>query len=264
MRQERDGIALQEAACKQAACKQTPCKQGRTSRLQPLFLDVCAEDSITSAVAQIRAAVGQEGLFGLVNNAGISIASPLEYLPLDDLRQQLEVNVIAQIAVTQACLPLLREAGGRIVMMSSTSGLFASPFLGPYAASKFALEALSDSLRVELRRWGIAVVLIEPGTIATPIWEKSLAAAEERLAGLPDTVYEYYGPLIGRMIAYAQRSGEVGLPAEEVARVVAKALVARRPRARYLVVKPDSGVIRRLLRMAPTPLRDWLVAWRLK
>jgi NAD(P)-dependent dehydrogenase (short-subunit alcohol dehydrogenase family) len=234
--------------------------QEASSRLQAVILDVCDAVSVSSAIEQIKAGVGQAGLAGLVNNAGISVAGPLEFLPLEDLRRQLEVNVVGQIAVTQACLPLLRLGRGRIVMMSSTSGLFASPFLGPYAASKFALEALSDSLRLELRRWGMAVVLVEPGAIVTPIWSKSLSVARSMRENLPELAQANYGDMMDRVELLAKGSAEKGLPAEAVARVVAEALSVRRPRARYQVVRPASGGVRRLLLHTPTPMRDWLVA----
>lgn len=248
IRRESDGPALQLEA--------SPC-------LQPVLLEVCDPPGISRAVEQIADQVGQSGLAGLVNNAGVSVAGPLEFLPLEELRRQLEVNVIGQIAVTQACLPLLRQGRGRIIMMSSTSGLFSAPLLGPYAASKFALEALSDSLRLELRRWGMPVVLIEPGSIATPIWDKSLSVARGMRQQLPELGEIYYGDLMDRVEQAARDSATKGLPAEQVARVVAEALGSTRPRARYLVVRPGSRLARRLLRLAPTPLRDWLVARRL-
>ncbi|HEY7923524.1 MAG TPA: SDR family oxidoreductase, partial [Vicinamibacteria bacterium] len=126
--------------------------------------------------AQIKAAAdGVEELHALVNNAGIAIAMPLEFVPLDELRHQLEVNVVGQVAVTQAFLPVLRRARGRIVFVGSIAGRSALPFLGPYAASKHALEAIADSLRVELRPWGIHVAIVEPGSIRTPIWTRGAA-----------------------------------------------------------------------------------------
>ena len=133
---------------------------------------------IAAAAETVGRAVGDAGLAGLVNNAGIVVAGPLEILPLDQLRLQFEVNVVGQIAVTQAFLPLLRKARGRIVNMSSLNGRIASPYLAPYAASKHALEAMNNAMRVELRAWGIRVSVIEPGATTTPIWDKSLAAAD--------------------------------------------------------------------------------------
>lgn len=139
-------------------------------RLQPLFLDVTISESIAAARETVEASVHPGGLSGLVNNAGIPLGGPLEFLDLDDIRCQFDVNFFGAISVTQAFLPLLRRARGRIVNMSSSGGLLALPFMGPYAASKFAMEAISDSLRVELKPWGISVSVVEPGAIATPIW----------------------------------------------------------------------------------------------
>ena len=139
----------------------------RQHGIEPVELDVTDAAQIDAATA----AVGPE-LDGLVDNAGIAVAAPLELVPLDELRRQLEVNVVGQIAVLQAVLPALRRARGRVVLMGSIGGRSALPFLGPYAASKHALEALADSLRVELRPFGLAVSIVEPGSIATPIWRK--------------------------------------------------------------------------------------------
>lgn len=172
-------------------------------------------------------------LDGLVNNAGIAITGPLEFLPIEELRRQLEVNVIAQLAMIQACMPALREAGGRIVNISSISGRVALPLYGPYAASKFALEALSDSLRREQQ--DVPVVLVEPGSIATPIWDRSLKAADALYDAMPPVAHERYDKLVSSLRALAQRQGEEGLPPEAVARIVATALVTERPRTRYVI-----------------------------
>ena len=150
----------------------------------PLLLDVTDSAQIAAAAETVGRAVGDAGLAGLVNNAGIVVAGPLEILPLDQLRLQLEVNVVGQIAVTQAFLPLLRKARGRIVNMSSLNGRIASPYLAPYAASKHALEAVNNAIRLELRAWGIRVSVIEPGATTTPIWDKSIAAADALAANV--------------------------------------------------------------------------------
>lgn len=149
-----------------------------SDRLVPVLIDVTDAESIANTAAMIREATGEKGLVGLVNNAGITVAFPLEFIPLEELRRQLEVNVVGHVAVTQAMLPMLRTARGRIVNVSSISGRIAAPYVGPYAASKHALEAISDSLRIELRNFGIHVALIEPGDVDTPIWQKSRAAAD--------------------------------------------------------------------------------------
>ena len=150
----------------------------RERGIEPLTLDVTRASDVAAAAETIGGT-----LDGLVDNAGIAIAAPLELVPLDELRRQLEVNVVGQVAVAQAFLPALRRARGRIVLMGSIGGRSALPFLGPYAASKHALEAVADSLRVELRPWGIAVSIVEPASIATAIWQKGATRAEELRAG---------------------------------------------------------------------------------
>ena len=206
-----------------------------TGRLRPVILDVTDGATITAAHSTVAAAVGEAGLHGLFNNAGSAVAAPLEYLPLDDLRRQLEVNVIGLVAVTQAFLPLLRRARGRIVITGSTNGFLAPAFVGPYAASKHAVEALADALRRELRPFGLEVALLEPGDIATPIWERSAAAGRELEARLSDEARARYGAAIEAVKAYAAETARKASPAEEVAAVVEEALTAERPRTRYLV-----------------------------
>jgi NAD(P)-dependent dehydrogenase (short-subunit alcohol dehydrogenase family) len=229
--------------------------------LTPVYLDITDPDSVVETARLVADTVGEAGLDGLVNNAGIAVAGPLEFIALPDLRLQLEVNLTGQVAVTQAVLPLLRQARGRIVNISSVGGLLAAPYFAPYSASKFALEALSDSLRVELRPWGIRVVVVEPGSIATPIWEKSLAEAEERLAAMPPAAEQLYGaafPILRRLV---KSSAQRGLPAEQVARVVAEALTARNPRARYVIPRRRGYTIA-LARLLPVWLRDRILSLR--
>jgi NAD(P)-dependent dehydrogenase (short-subunit alcohol dehydrogenase family) len=230
-----------------------------SDRLVPVHLDVTDAVSVKAAAETVAHALGDAPLSGLVNNAGIAVASPLEFVPLDALRRQLEVNVIGQVAVTQVFLPSLRSSRGRIVNMGSVSGRFASPFMGPYSASKFALEALSDSLRLELRPWGIHVSILEPGVIATPIWRKSLLAADELAMGMPEEAHTLYGRAIEAIRKRVESIG--GIPAERVARVVAHALTARRPRPRYVVGRDARVAVG--LSYLPTRMRDWLVAKRL-
>lgn len=234
-------------------------QQQASKWLVPVLLDVTDPASIAAAVDTVAAIVGQEGLAGLVNNAGIALSGPLEFLPIAELRRQFEVNVIGQVAVTQAFLPLLRQGRGRVVNMGSISGRVAMPFLGPYAASKFALEALTDSLRVELRPWGIEVAIIEPGSIATPIWEKSLALADELIRHLPPRGHKLYGAALAAARERGIHAGLAGIPPDAVARVVAHALTAKRPKTRYLVGR---GLWLALLfaKFIPDRLRDWLIA----
>ncbi len=227
-------------------------------RLVPVRLDVTDEASIAAAAAQIDAATGDAGLWGLVNNAGIAISGPLEALPLALWRQQLEVNVLGQVAVTQAMLRLVRRARGRIVNMGSISGLVAAPFMGPYAASKHALEAVTDALRVELAPWGIGVSIVEPQSIKTPIWDKARNAAHAMFQQMPVHVEELYGNLLraaGRNVA---RFEAAGLPVSRVVRAVVHALSAKRPRPRYPVGLQTHAAYR-VWHLLPTGLRDRIV-----
>ncbi len=207
----------------------------RGQGVQPLMLDVSEEDSIASARAEVDQASGGR-LAALVNNAGIAVSAPLEYIPIDRFRRQLDVNLIGQVAVTQSMLPFLRGARGRVVNVSSIGGRVALPLLAPYAASKFGLEAVSDSLRRELRHLGVEVVVVEPGGVKTPIWGKGNVAADEMLAEVPPEAQVLYGRLVKAVRAESRRiERERGLPPRAVAEVIGKALTARKPRTRYLV-----------------------------
>ncbi len=216
-----------------------------------LLLDVTDADQIRAAAET----VGDE-LHALVNNAGIALAAPLESVPIDELRNQLEVNVVGQVAVTQALLPAIRRARGRIVIIGSIAGRSALPFLGPYAASKHALEAIADSLRMELRPFGIGVVLVEPGSILTPIWTRSAARADDLLERMDGTVTDLYGDRIAAFRKIAMKRGAAGAPPEAVAEVVENALTAERPRTRYLVGR--DAKIRAGVQLLPDKLRDRL------
>ncbi|MEX0785695.1 MAG: SDR family NAD(P)-dependent oxidoreductase, partial [Dehalococcoidia bacterium] len=208
--------------------------------------------------ATVAAAVGEAGLAGLVNNAGVGYGGPLEFLSLEDLRQQLEVNVVGQIAVTQAFMPLIRKAHGRIVNMGSIGGKMATPFIGPYNASKFAMEALTDSLRQELQPWGIHVSIVEPGSIATPIWDKSNAAVQELERTLPEEAMMLYGETVEAIKGALVKFQEAGIPPDEVAKFVEHALTAGTPKTRYVVGR-DAQLQRVLVKWAPDRVRDGLV-----
>lgn len=229
--------------------------------VHPLRMEVTDEASIHAAAAEIKAALAGKPLTGLVNNAGIAVAGPLEFLPIRELRRQLEVNVIGQIAVTQAMLPMLRESRGRIVNIGSIAGRSALPMTGAYAASKFAMEALTDSLRVELLRSGIKVSIVEPGVIATPIWETSVRSADAILAEMPKQAFEYYGKIMNAVKERALSGGLRGLPARIVADVVVHALTAANPKTRYLVGR--DAKIRLLLQRLPDRWRDTIIARQL-
>jgi NAD(P)-dependent dehydrogenase (short-subunit alcohol dehydrogenase family) len=221
-------------------------------QLEPVTIDI-AEPATIAAVAE---AFGDEPLDGLVNNAGTALAMPLEFLPLDQLRRQLEVNLVGHVAVTQALLPNLRSARGRIVNVGSIAGRSALPFLGAYAASKHALEAVTDALRVELRPFGIAVTVIEPGTIATPIWRKGGERLAELAAQMPAELGELYGSRMEAFRTAATAAGARAEPADKVAIVVERALTTERPKARYVVGRDARR--RALVECLPAGLRDRL------
>jgi NAD(P)-dependent dehydrogenase (short-subunit alcohol dehydrogenase family) len=213
---------------------------------------------VTDPVAIGHAAVGIEELDALVDNAGIGVASPLEFLPPEELARQLDVNVVGQLRVLQAFLPALRRRSGRVVLMGSVGGRSALPFLGGYAMTKFALEAMADALRIELAPWGMHVSIVEPGTIATAIWTKPQPVVE----GLPPEATEYYGERVAKFRALAaERSSTAAVPPAEVAKAVEHALTAARPRTRYLV-GPDAKRRARLQRL-PDRWRDRLLTRRL-
>jgi NAD(P)-dependent dehydrogenase (short-subunit alcohol dehydrogenase family) len=228
------------------------------ANLVPLALDVTEAPSIAAARERVTEALAGAQLSAVVNNAGIAVAGPLEVLPLDALRRQFEVNVFGALAVTQAFLPLLRASRGRIVNVSSIGGKSASPFVGAYCASKHALEALSDALRMELRQFGIRVCIIEPGRVRTPIWERSSKASRERLNALaPDTIAPYQKSL-SAMLTFTERAHTRGSTAERVAQTIERALTDPRPRARYLI-GTDARMQLALARL-PEPLRDRIFA----
>lgn len=225
----------------------------------PIMLDVTDAAAIHAAAELVAATVGDQGLAGLVNNAGIAVAGPLMHLPLDELRHQYEVNVVGVVGVTQAMLPLLGarrpcpHPPGRIVNISSVSGRIAYPFLGPYAASKHALEAISDSLRRELMYYGIDVIVVQPGAVRTAIWGKIEDADVDRFAQTD------YHPFLVRMQRKTIAQGRNGLPAARVAAIVRQALTQPRPRTRYPL--PNQSLTGWLLpQWLPGRWVDWLIA----
>ena len=226
-------------------------------RVLPVLLDVTDPHAVAAAAELVGGEVGDRGLAGLVNNAGIAVAAPLEFLPPAELRRQLEVNVVGQQAVTRPLMSLLRRGQGRIINLGSIGDRIVAPMTGPYHISKFALRAWNDTLRLELSPWGIQVVLVEPGAVATPIWETSIAAAERLQQTLPPGVEELYGRAIAAARTSALRSAARGMPADQVAAVVAQALTVRRPRARYLV-GVDARITAIVARL-PDRLRDRLI-----
>lgn len=227
--------------------------------LEPLRLDVTSAESISSAEQRVTERVGEAGLAGVINNAGVAIGGVLEFLDLDELRRQLEVNLVGAVAVTKAFLPGIRRARGRIVNISSDSGLLSTPFLASYCASKFGLEAVSDALRRELRPWDIPVVLIEPGAIATPIWDKARPQTQELRAGLSPEAEALYGDAFDKMSSFVERQAAGAIPPDAVAEAVVRALRARRPKLRY-PVGTDAKMTSWMVRLLPARVVDAIVA----
>jgi len=227
-----------------------------SGRVRAQRLDVTEPVQVAALATAVANAPGP--LRALVNNAGIAVVGPVEALTVEDWRRQLEVNVVGQVAVTRTLLPQLIEARGRVVMMSSIGGLVAGPLFGPYSASKFAVEAFTDVLRQEVGPLGVRVVAIEPGAIATPIWERGRFAGDDRWAEVEPDVERRYSQLVHAVRALADKASRDGLPAEHVAEVIAQAVTSRRPRTRYLVGK-DAVAQAWLSRLLPDRAMDALV-----
>ncbi len=225
--------------------------------LIPVSLEITSEESIRQALNQVSAKLNGNALYGLVNNAGIAVSGPLEFIPVAELRRQMDINWIGHIAVTQAFLPLLRQSRGRIINIGSIAGLTALPFLGPYCASKFALEAITDAMRMELKPWGIQVSIIEPGSIVTPIWQKTQHAAKAAALGLPPEFTELYGHAVTKVRQASERSALKGIAPEAVAKAVIHALTAPKSKTRYAI--GTDAHLRRLLNGLPDLVRDWLI-----
>jgi NAD(P)-dependent dehydrogenase (short-subunit alcohol dehydrogenase family) len=248
VRREEDGEALRKAG---------------SERLQPLMLDVTDSEQIAAAAGRVGEKVGGAGLDGLVNNAGIVLGGPVETLDIDELRRQLEINVIGQVAVTKALLPMIRAARGRVVFVGSINGRMSLPFLSPYAASKHAIEAIGDSLRGEMRPFGVEVSIVEPGAVETPMREKGSAASSVVKAAMSAEQLQLYGRAIDGFTAAASRGDEQACQPERVAEKIAHALTARRPRARYLVGLDARGqaFLRWLL---PDRVGDRIIAYAMR
>jgi NAD(P)-dependent dehydrogenase (short-subunit alcohol dehydrogenase family) len=243
VRKDADAAALQHDA---------------SARLRPLLLDVTDAASIALALEQIAQATGTAGLAGLVNNAGVTIPGPLEYLALDSFRQQLEINLIGQLAVTQACLPLLRLARGRIVTISSVAGRLSMPFNGAYSAAKHALEALSDTLRLELVPWDIQVSLVQPGTIATSMGVKLQRDTDAAIAALSPEGRARYGSGFQQLATMMTEHAQHGASPAVVVAAVLHALTAPKARTRYAVGSKSRQMLT-LARLLPDRLMDRII-----
>jgi NAD(P)-dependent dehydrogenase (short-subunit alcohol dehydrogenase family) len=226
---------------------------GASERIAPVRLDVTNASEIDAAFEKITRAVGRAGLTALINNAGVSVSGPVEIIPIEDWRQQFEINVFGQVAVTKHAIPLVRAATGRIVFVSSISGRVAPAFLGPYAASKFAIEGIAQALRGELRPWGIRVAVIEPGIIDTPIWHKRDDARVARLVALPGV--KFYRDLFAQSETIAGALVARASPVALVTNAIENALTAAHPKHRYLVGE-DARVKGALSRYLPDRVFD--------
>jgi NAD(P)-dependent dehydrogenase (short-subunit alcohol dehydrogenase family) len=230
-------------------------KTEASDRLIPLLIDVTDQASITRAFETVKKMVGDAGLDGLINNAGIGIIGPVEYLPLSDLRYQFEVNVFGQISVTQAFLPLLRQANGRIINIGSVGDRITIPFGGALCASKSALASLNDALRLELSAWGIKVCLIEPASISTLAVDKVKAESEKLIETLPKEGAQLYASMFRRFIQRFIEREKRGSSPDVVATVVLDALTASHPKTRYPIGK-DSMVLMSLAKWMPDKILD--------
>ena len=239
VRKEADGQALKKEA---------------SDKLRPIFLDVTDGDSIAAAVDTVSKETGDE-LYGLVNNAGVSLNGPLELVPTSEIKHLLDVNVLGLLAVTQAFLPLLRQSKGRLINISSGHGLLAVPDKSVYAASKFAVQAITDSLRVELGPFDVSVSSIVVGKVDTAVLGKIIADRDKMIEAAPPEVVQLYSPLFE---FFDKEVKELpGIPAIEVGRVVAQALTTDKPKAQYLI-GPGAKKMKNLARL-PVGLRDWLM-----
>ena len=239
-------------------------KKEASKNLTPITIDVTKPASITAARNRVQRAVGRSGVKALFNNAGVGHGGPIEFLPIEDLRDAMEVNLIGQAAVTQAFLPLLRKAERpKILFTASIGGRIASPFMSPYNSSKFALEALADSLRRELMPWEIKVVVIEPGSIATEIWDKAGDTQKDRMSKMPAKAKKLYGAQMKTFGGVLQETASRGIPAEKVAKVVERAISRRNPRPRYLV-GTDAKVDARLNALTSDRTFDRLIRRQMK
>jgi NAD(P)-dependent dehydrogenase (short-subunit alcohol dehydrogenase family) len=253
LRLARAGWTVLAGVRDSGAGEQLAQEPGTDGRVIPVALEVTDPGQVADAAARVQELAVQGGgtpggLDALVNNAGIGVGGPLELVTPQDMRRQFDVNVLAQVAVTQAMLPALRRARGRIVFISSIGGRVATPFVAPYAASKHAIEAIADGLRIELGSSHVQVTLVEPGSVATPIWDKGRAEAER--VTVPPELQAEYGHVRAAMEKILEETARRGIPPEAVAETIERALSARRMRARYLVGR-DARVMLMLKRVLP-------------
>lgn len=232
----------------------------RATRIEPVLLDITDSGQVGALGAQVRR--DSRPLRALVNNAGVGVNAPVETFPLDEWRKLFEVNLFGHVAVTQTLLPALFAGKGRVVNISSVGGKVAMAAYGPYAATKFALEAVSDSLRRELASAGVPVVVVEPGAVLTNMLDRAGAAGQDRTSAMTTEQRRRYGGLLHAVAAQAARSAKSGVPADAAAKVIAKALTVRSPRARYTVGR--EAALLHLVRVLPDRTLDRMLAAALR
>lgn len=230
-------------------------KKIASAKLCPVIIDVTDESSIISIKEQLEREIVNYSSFALVNNAGIAKAGPIELQPLEELKQQMDVNLFGVVLVIQQFIPILRKYNGRIVNISSISGISSLPFKGTYSATKFALVAITDALRLELKPWKISVSNVLPSATQTPVWGKALTEADKMLKNWTKEAFQMYGPIVDMMKKIASKSH--GIHPDNVAFAVAKLLNSKNPRTRVLVGKEANFLA--FIEKLPTWLRDWII-----
>jgi NAD(P)-dependent dehydrogenase (short-subunit alcohol dehydrogenase family) len=235
----------------------------RAPGVEPLIIDITNRDHIQALDARVHADPQGRRLRALVNNAGIGVNVPVETFPIDQWRNLFEVNLFGHVAVTQALLPALIRSKGRVVNVSSVGGRVAMASYGPYAATKFALEAVSDSLRREIAPTGVHVVVVEPGAVRTEMPGRAIAAADEFASTMTPEQHQRYGALLQAVNAQTARHTDSCLPSEVAAKVIVTAVTARKPRTRYTVGR-DAALITRAVRLLPDRTLDRILAAALR
>jgi NAD(P)-dependent dehydrogenase (short-subunit alcohol dehydrogenase family) len=230
--------------------------------VEAVILDITDPEHVAALGERVQSDPAGRPLRALINNAGIAVNAPVEAIPMEEWRRQFEVNFFGHVGVTQAVLPALLSARGRIINVSSIGGRVVLPTFGAYASSKFAIEALSDALRREVGRLGVPVIVIEPGTVATAIWGKGLASAQELVAGMSEEQQIRYGDLVAAVRKQAEKLERLGIDAADAARTIANVVETPKPRARYLVGR-DAKLMARMARLLPDRALDRLIDWNL-
>ena len=229
--------------------------------IEPVLVDITDAGQIAALAERVRSDPAKRPLRALINNAGISVNAPVEGIPLPDWRRQFEANLFGHVAMIQALLPALLASHGRVINISSIGGLIAGPTYGAYSASKFAMEAMSDALRREVRPFGVDVVVVEPGAIATEIWSKGSATAAGLWKGMTEEQQARYAPLLRAIRKQTGDRTTRGLPPDQAAAVIVEAVTARRPRTRYLVGR-DAKFIAAMAKVLPDRALDRMISGR--